>query len=197
MAVADTGATTRDRLLDASITVFREQGYERARVQDIARAAGLTTGAIYANYRDKAELLLAAIAASSAAEVETLLDAGSPRSPRELLAALGTRMAFREHERPLLLDAVVASRRDPELAALLRDALSERHERFGALITRGQAEDAIDPALEVDTISRFCITLALGSLVVRALELDPPDPGSWEALIGRLLDAISPEEHTA
>lgn len=195
MTAVDTGATTRDRLLDASIEVFREQGYERARVQDIARAAGLTTGAIYANYRDKAELLLAAIAAGSAKEVETLLDAGSPRSPRELLAALGTRMAFREHERPLLLDAVVASRRDPELAALLRDSITERHSRFGALIQRGQDEHAIDPEIEVDTLTRFCITLALGSLVVRALDLEQPDPDSWQALIDRLLDAISPEEH--
>ena len=195
MTALDAGATTRDRLLEASIAVFREQGYERAKVQDIARAAGLTTGAIYANYRDKAELLLAAIAAGSAKEVETLLDAGSPRSPRELLAALGTRMAFREHERPLLLDAVVASRRDPELAALLRDSINDRHSRFGALIQRGQDEDAIDPDIEVDTLTRFCITLALGSLVVRALDLEPPDPDSWQALIDRLLDAISPEEH--
>src|SRR3954454_3607084 len=195
MTVVDTGASTRARLIDASIEVFREQGYERARVQDIARAAGLTTGAIYANYRDKAELLLAAIAAGSAAEVETLLDAGSPRSPRELLATLGTRMAFREHERPLLLDAVVASRRDPELAALLRDALAQRHARFGALIARGQNEDAIDPEIEVDTLTRFCITLALGSLVVRALDLEQPNPDSCQALIDRLLDAISPEEH--
>ena len=103
--------------------MFLEQGYERARVQDIARAAGLTTGAIYANYRDKSELLLAAIAGKSAAEVETLLASArrtrAARPPREL----GSRMAFREHERPLLLEAVVASQRDPALAALLREQL--------------------------------------------------------------------------
>lgn len=37
--------STRERLVAAAIEVFREHGYERARVQDIARAAGLTTGA--------------------------------------------------------------------------------------------------------------------------------------------------------
>ncbi len=57
-----TGPTTRERLVTAAIQVFVEQGYEQARVQDIARAAGLTTGAIYANFRDKRELRLAASA---------------------------------------------------------------------------------------------------------------------------------------
>ena len=49
--------STRDRLLAAAVEVFVEQGYEGARLQDIARTAGLTTGAIYANFRGKDELL--------------------------------------------------------------------------------------------------------------------------------------------
>src|SRR5947208_11040976 len=55
--------STRDRLLAAAVEVFVEQGYEGARLQDIARTAGLTTGAVYANFRGKDELLFAAIGA--------------------------------------------------------------------------------------------------------------------------------------
>jgi AcrR family transcriptional regulator len=54
---AESGST-RDRLLAAAVEVFVEQGYEGARVQDIARAAGLTTGAIYANFRGKGDFNL-------------------------------------------------------------------------------------------------------------------------------------------
>ena len=64
MATAPTTErSTRDRLVAAAIEVFVEQGYDGARVQDIARTAGLTTGAIYANYRGKADLLFDAIGA--------------------------------------------------------------------------------------------------------------------------------------
>jgi AcrR family transcriptional regulator len=49
IADPSTAKTTRERLVDAAIEVFREQGYEGARVHDIARADGLTTVAIYAN----------------------------------------------------------------------------------------------------------------------------------------------------
>src|ERR1700704_4785652 len=105
---------TRERLVAAAIEVFRRDGYERARVQDIAREAGLTTGAIYANYRGKAELLAEAIGERTETELETLLRDGGLTSSVEILALLGDRLLAREGDRPLILEAVVASARDPE-----------------------------------------------------------------------------------
>jgi AcrR family transcriptional regulator len=192
-----TGPSTRDRLVTAAIEVFREQGYEQARVQDIARAAGLTTGAIYANFRDKAELLLAAIATSSTIEVGTLLQAAESNPSRDALVDLGTRMAFREHDRPLLLDAVVASRRDPALAEHLRELITGRHRRFAHLADAGKAEGVIDPELDTDTLTRFCLTLAFGSIVIGSLGLREPDHDHWVALIERLIDALAPTEETS
>src|SRR5438105_3425195 len=58
-----------ERLIDAAGEVFTEQGYDGVRVQDIARRAGLTTGAIYANFRNKAGLLLQTINALTAAHL--------------------------------------------------------------------------------------------------------------------------------
>ncbi|HEY7438070.1 MAG TPA: TetR/AcrR family transcriptional regulator [Acidimicrobiia bacterium] len=194
MAQTLTPATTRDRLVDAAIAVFREQGYERARVQDIARAAGLTTGAIYANFRDKRELLLAAISAGSAAEVETLLRASDDLAPRDVLRALGNRMAFSTSGRPLLIEAIVAAQRDPELANLLRTALTRRQDGFVQLVERGRDDGTIATDIDTDTLARFCVLLALGSLVARTLELETQRPKEWETLIERLLDAFSPQE---
>jgi AcrR family transcriptional regulator len=189
--------STRERLVAAAIEVFQEQGYEQARVQEIARAAGLTTGAIYGNFRDKAELLLAAIATRSAIEVGTLLQAVETNPSRAALVDLGTRMAFREHDRPLLLDAVVASRRDPALADHLRESVEARHRRFADLVEAGKAEHVIDPTLDTDALTRFCMTLALGSLVNRSLGLSDPEPEPWVALIERLIDALAPTEETS
>jgi AcrR family transcriptional regulator len=196
MTALTTEPSTRDRLVAAAIEVFVEQGYEQARVQDIARAAGLTTGAIYANFRDKRELLLAAIADRTAAEVDALVQAAASSPPRDVLAALGSRIAFRENDRPLLLDAVVASERDPALADLLNDLLAQRHDRIAGLVEHGKSDHTIDTAIDTDVFTRFCLTIALGSLVVRALQLPQPDPDQWAALIERLLDATAPTEAT-
>jgi AcrR family transcriptional regulator len=189
-----TEPSTRDRLVAAAIQVFVEQGYERARVQDIARAAGLTTGAIYANFRDKRELLLAAIASRFESEVETMFHAAEHTPPRDLLAVLGARIAFRDDDRPLLLDAVVAGERDEALRTLLQDAVSQRHDNIARLVGHGKADGTIDDALDTDVLTRFCLTVAMGSLVVRALHLPTPDPDQWTGLIERLLEAAGPTE---
>jgi AcrR family transcriptional regulator len=187
--------STRDRLVTAAIAVFREQGYEGARVQDIARAAGLTTGAIYANYRGKAELLLDAITASSSAELDALLRDAPSLAPRDLLETLGSHLLHKRRvDRPLLLEAVVAARRDDTLAALLHERFAERSTILRAVVARGERDGSIDPTLDADALTVFSTTLAMGALVVRSLDLPVPDPDAWDALIARLLDGLAAPE---
>jgi TetR/AcrR family acrAB operon transcriptional repressor len=47
---------TRERLLDAAETVFRQRGVTRTSLAEIAAAAGLTRGAVYWHFKDKAAL---------------------------------------------------------------------------------------------------------------------------------------------
>ena len=47
---------TRRRILAAARRLFSELGYERATIRDIASAAGMSTGAVFANFSDKADL---------------------------------------------------------------------------------------------------------------------------------------------
>ena len=50
---------TREVIITASIEVFLERGVTRATLDEIARAAGVTRGAIYWHFRDKLEIFLA------------------------------------------------------------------------------------------------------------------------------------------
>src|SRR5690242_307560 len=50
---------TRAKLLEAARTLIREKGYEHATLDAIAARAGMTTGAIYGNFKNRDELLLA------------------------------------------------------------------------------------------------------------------------------------------
>lgn len=47
---------TRTRILDAAERVFSRRGVSRTSLDDIARAAGVTRGAIYWHFKDKADL---------------------------------------------------------------------------------------------------------------------------------------------
>lgn len=47
---------TRARVLVAARELFSEKGYEGATIRDIANAAGMSTGAVFANFTDKSDL---------------------------------------------------------------------------------------------------------------------------------------------
>lgn len=186
--------STRERLLAAAVEVFVEQGYEGARLQDIARAAGLTTGAVYANFRGKDELLFAAIGARAGVEMDSLMASARSTEPRALLELLGDHIVRAHRQPPLLIDAIAAGRRDAQLAGALRERLAARESILSAIIERAKEEGAIDATLDAAVFARFGLTLAMGALVMRALQIEAPAEGAWHDLISRLLDAVSEEQ---
>ena len=50
---------TRAKLLEAARAVIREKGFERTTLQDVAARAGMTSGAIYGNFKNRDELFIA------------------------------------------------------------------------------------------------------------------------------------------
>jgi TetR/AcrR family acrAB operon transcriptional repressor len=55
----DEAERTREAVLDAAERVFLERGVARASLDEVARAAGVTRGAVYWHFRDKLDLFLA------------------------------------------------------------------------------------------------------------------------------------------
>ena len=47
---------TRAKVVEAARNLFAERGYDPATIRDIAKGAGMSTGAVFANFQDKAEL---------------------------------------------------------------------------------------------------------------------------------------------
>jgi AcrR family transcriptional regulator len=50
---------TRAKLLEAARALIREKGHEQTTLEEIAERAGMTTGAIYGNFKNKDDLLIA------------------------------------------------------------------------------------------------------------------------------------------
>lgn len=63
-------ALTRRRLIDAAEAVFARSGYHGASVEEIAREAGATTGALYSNFAGKEDLFLALFEERITADVD-------------------------------------------------------------------------------------------------------------------------------
>ncbi len=50
---------TRSQLIDSARTIFARDGFELARIEDIASSAGKSRGAFYANFKDKEDVFFA------------------------------------------------------------------------------------------------------------------------------------------
>ncbi len=70
----------REHIVEAAITVFAAKGYHRATIRDIATAAGVADGTIYASFENKAALLMAVL--------DPLDEAKTPAAPPEPTADL-------------------------------------------------------------------------------------------------------------
>ena len=78
---------TREALLIAALQTFRERGVAHTRLSDVATRAGVTRGAIYWHFKDKAELF-AAVWERGTLPVEALLAEASRTVQRDPLATV-------------------------------------------------------------------------------------------------------------
>ena len=80
LAAALAKQQTRVKVLAAARRLFSEQGYEGATIRDIAAAAGMSTGAVFANFTDKSDLFREIKITDMAALAAAMRDAGAHAS---------------------------------------------------------------------------------------------------------------------
>jgi AcrR family transcriptional regulator len=197
-----TTVDTKEQLLAAAARVIAARGYDGARVSEIAAEAGLSTGAIYAHYDGKADLLCAAINRRGPDAVAGLLDAkhgGSVTGSLKFLGARlvsGVRTAQARIRGDVLIESLAASRREPKIAAVLRESITAREDQLAEVIRHGQELGDVSAAVSPEAVSRLCMLLVLGSVVTRAIDLPAPPSDDWVAVIGSLVDRMRAGEQS-
>lgn len=176
----------RERLLDAATRVFARQGYAGTKILDVVREAGLSTGAIYGRFRSKNDLLREAVIgrSSSAARI------ASDRVER--VADLITRAATQQARsltdaEAVRLEAYVAARREPEVAAALADAQDQWRQSIEPLVEAALADGTVADGVDPEAVVYFIRTLHLGLLLQRGAGTPGPDRAAWTDLIERIV----------
>ncbi|WP_158767534.1 TetR/AcrR family transcriptional regulator [Terricaulis silvestris] len=138
-----------EEILDAALAEFTARGFEAARMEDIAKAAGLSKAAIYLYFPSKMALLEALIEAKVAPlanQAQSLAAAGAA-DPLMALRMLATAAAYRAGDAkvfavPRLVIGI--SGRFPEIADYYRTNVVEKaRAALEALIDAGKAKGVI------------------------------------------------------
>jgi len=186
-------ATTRERLIEAAADVIAEQGYDRAGVQEIARRAGLTNGAIYANFRDKSELLAEAVEVGLLrlfGRMDDARRAGS--SPAQVIEMIGRTLALHTpaRNRTLVSEALAAARRDPDVGVRVRQLLSTLEAHVADVVREARDDRDIASDVDPETLARFGVALAIGYHVTFAAGMAEPDHAAWTRLMTRVVASL-------
>ena len=130
---------TRRKLLDAAKRIFAQEGFEAARLEDIAAGAGYTRGAFYANFKSKEDIFFALLEEWVRERIESVTKALRGSSdPVEKLAALRKHYAELASDRRLVLISLefkLFALRHPEAHARLRSRHRRIRASFGYLLS--------------------------------------------------------------
>jgi TetR/AcrR family acrAB operon transcriptional repressor len=149
---------TRNQLLDAAETVFNEKGVARTSLADIATTAGVTRGAIYWHFKNKADLfhamlervkmpmdeMIGQLSSAQLADPVAFLRSGSLSVLNRIADDMQTRRVFGivKHKCELVDEMAVARERHLESRA---GCLGQIEEGIRAAITQGALPKTIDP----------------------------------------------------
>ncbi|MGJ3647852.1 TetR/AcrR family transcriptional regulator [Sphingomonas sp. GlSt437] len=124
---AERSAGTRARLIEAAITCLHRTGYSATTVSTVAAEAGVSRGAMTHQFPAKTDLMLAVVGHVFNQDIDLYRDATEATDPVRFLLDLPHTM-WRVISRPAgiaVIEIMLASRADPDLAAQLR-ALQSR-----------------------------------------------------------------------
>lgn len=154
---AEATELTRRGLADAALAVFSERGYAAARLEEIAARAGVTRGALYHHFADKAELYLRVVGETwwevSAPLFAELEGSDSPLARLERFLVAYLRAAEQDARfRALLSVLTLKTEALPELEAGLKDkrrAMEEWRAQLEQLLAeaaqRGELRAGLSP----------------------------------------------------
>jgi AcrR family transcriptional regulator len=178
---------TRVRLLALAGDLFAERGYLRTSIRDLAKHAGVTSGAIYGHFRNKAELLAEAINTRTAAllEADTI---GLPRNSDyiETLTRQAARVAKRRLLRALIVQGASAAQTDAETRNRLRDEQRAHIDTWVAGFLRDRDRLGLDPAIDVEAAVLYVWAAELGLGVLESVGIEPRTIKSWADIQNRL-----------
>jgi AcrR family transcriptional regulator len=185
--------STRDALIEATIAQFADRGFANVTVQDIARAAGVTTGAMQHHFGSKDDLLLAAAD-------RIFFQIASPDSVDRELPTLEARCRyavetswsiFGQPRYFVAWEIILGGRNDPVFWSRYRD-YQKTSVKKGMAFFRALFSDHVEDEETLYTLLHFCWDSLRGAALLRVFD-EPEDTMKRhrELLVRALHDVVT------
>jgi AcrR family transcriptional regulator len=180
---------TRARLVETAADAFVEEGYGSTSVRDIADRAGLTSGAIYGHFSNKANLLGEAVRLRLTEDLEHR-GTFEETDLADWLAHNFRDYRLRRELRALIVEGAAAARTDDEVRRLLHDVVRAKEEEWASDYRGVWEREGLDRSIDPESVLLLLLAAEMGLGVLEALEVDLPAPDVLAAVVRKLVSAL-------
>jgi AcrR family transcriptional regulator len=172
---------TRDHLLAAAAQVFAERGFHGATLDEVARVAGFSKGAVYSNFESKDDLFLALFKAGYEHEMARLVATleASDVPPADRLSDFVSLIQDESHEAPtsplLQMEFWLYAARNPEARARLAAIDDEAVAASANLLRSLREEEGLEPLEDPERVARVIEVLFRGISLLRIMQPEVVD----------------------
>jgi len=188
----DAPGSTRDRILAAAQNLFARHGFAGVSMPAIAKASGITAGAIYKHFESKDDLFFEVVS-------RTVRSAPLPeiRASTSAAAVLPSIVAtYTTHKlkllRQLALEIHAASDKHPKVRRMLRQSLDHTIAQISSTILVAQDKGDIDRMLDAEMLASSVMVFIMGLMHMETLLPHRVGDQEWNAFVqGRVRALIS------
>ena len=169
---------TRARILEASIKLFSNRGYNAASVDDICAEAGVSKGAFYHHFESKQALFLALLDSwlkTIDNSIEAAKDKTVPETFMQITEAFPYIFESAGDHLPMFLEFWLQASRDEEIWQASIAPYRRYHKYFTSLIKKGVDEGSF-VEVNPEIASRLIVSMAMGLLLQSLLD---PKGAKW------------------
>ncbi|CAA9589450.1 MAG: Transcriptional regulator, AcrR family [uncultured Thermomicrobiales bacterium] len=190
-------ADRREEILVAAMHLFVTRGYDRTTMREIAREAGVSTGAIYVYYPTKAAMLQA-VCADEAARMHAILQTTLHDLPADADLLAAGMMAFvgrfgnlspgeRQRRERIGLMLRYEATRDDAVGESVRAVIASWRALVVAIIRAQQESGRIRADVDVAALTEMLLALPQG---LELVELSSGTATDWPTVVGTLADVL-------
>jgi AcrR family transcriptional regulator len=187
---AERRASTREKILNAAVRCLIDVGYAQTSTVRVAAEADVARGSLLHQFPTRIDLILA-VAEHVTERQRAAIRAGLAKLPagreRFIGSADVTWQAFQQPESRALLEIIMATRHDPELAARLPDFAQESQARYArAAHAFAEASGLVDDHGEAAAERRLMLVTLRGLAMHTMLAGPQADPEGVLVLLRRM-----------
>lgn len=160
--------STRGRILTAAERLFAEHGFGSTSMPTIAKASGITAGAIYKHFDNKADLFFEVVRRT----VQSIpLPVAASTSSAPLLPAIAAMYTTRTQKllRQLAVEIHSASTKHAKIRQLLRQALDANIQQIRSEIVGAQQAGELDPTVDCELLASAVMVFIMGLMHMETL----------------------------